>query len=100
MIQAAGAQVLGTAPSADIAEALARLLRPNAIVMDVCLNGDRDGIEAAQAIKSFSTAGVVFVTGFAEPAIRERVRAFNGTMPLNKLTEHSKLVSALAGLKI
>jgi two-component system, response regulator PdtaR len=100
MIQAAGGQILGTAPSAEIAEALAHSLRPDAIVMDVRLNGDRDGIEAAQAIKSFSTAGIVFVTGFAEAAIWERVRAFKCTMPLDKLTGHSTLVSALASLMI
>jgi DNA-binding NarL/FixJ family response regulator len=97
-IQAAGAQVIGTAPSADLAEALARSLQPDAIVMDVRLSGDRDGIEAAQAIRSFSNAGVVFITGFGETAIRERVYAFNGTMPLCKFTEERMLVSALAGL--
>jgi two-component system, response regulator PdtaR len=46
-IEDAGAQVLGTAASAETAETLARDLQPDAVVMDVRLLGDRDGIDAA-----------------------------------------------------
>jgi two-component system, response regulator PdtaR len=47
VIEDAGAQVLGTAASAEAAEALARDLQPDAVLMDVRLFGDRDGVDAA-----------------------------------------------------
>jgi CheY-like chemotaxis protein len=98
MIEDAGGKAVGTACSACTAEALTKALSPDAILMDVRLLGDRDGIDAATAIRTFSQAPVIFVTAYSEPATRKRIRTFNGTEPVVKPAEPHALISAMAAV--
>jgi DNA-binding NarL/FixJ family response regulator len=47
--------------------------------MDIRLMGAMDGIEAARQIKVFSSAMLIFTTGYQDPDLRERAMALNPT---------------------
>jgi DNA-binding NarL/FixJ family response regulator len=69
-----GMDVCGTAATADEAVALVQAQRPQVVLMDVRLEGDKDGVDAALAIHDTVGAKVIFVTGSREPATMDRIR--------------------------
>ena len=73
MVEDFGLHVCGVARSADQAVQLAGQLNPQLVLMDVRLNGSRDGVDAAIAIHQFSTAPIIYLTGSREPETLERI---------------------------
>ena len=69
-----GLEVCGTAATCDEAIALVQAQRPQVVLMDVRLAGDRDGVDAALAIHDTVGSKVIFVTGSREPATMERIQ--------------------------
>ncbi len=67
-----GFETLGPVDTADAAEALAEATRPDLVLMDIRLKGDRDGIAAAETIQRAQIAPVVFVTANADRATYAR----------------------------
>ena len=47
---------------------------PDLVIMDINLNGDMDGIEAASKIHSFSDIPVIYLTAFSDTKILERAK--------------------------
>lgn len=72
---AMGHSVLGVASSGPEAIERAAALRPDVVLMDIKLQGEMDGVEAAQAIRSAHDVPVVYLTAFADAATLRRVRA-------------------------
>lgn len=72
-LQDLGMTVCGTAATADEAVALAQARRPAIVLMDVRLNGERDGVDAAIAIHETVGSKVIFVTGSRDAATMERI---------------------------
>jgi two-component system, response regulator PdtaR len=70
----AGFDVVGIGASAEEALDLAAEQRPQLVVMDVRLNGDRDGIEAAIELFSLHNIRCVFATAHHTPATRQRAQ--------------------------
>ena len=70
-----GIEVCGTAASADAAIALAVKHRPSIVLMDMRLQGKKDGVDAAVAIDQLVGAKVIFITGSKEPTTLERIGA-------------------------
>lgn len=68
-----GMTVCGTAASADEAVALVQATRPAIVLMDVRLDGEKDGVDAAITIHETVGSKVIFVTGSREPATMERI---------------------------
>ena len=66
--------VCATAASAEEAIALAQAYRPELVLMDVRLVGDKDGVDAALAIHHSVGAKVLFITGSRVLATLERSR--------------------------
>jgi CheY-like chemotaxis protein len=69
-----GYAVPGVASSGAHAIALAELLEPDLVLMDVTLKGDMDGIAAAETIRARRPVPIVFVTAYADPATVERAK--------------------------
>jgi two-component system, response regulator PdtaR len=69
-----GMSVCGTAATADEAVALVQASRPAVVLMDVRLQGDKDGVDAAIAIHETVGSKVIFITGSREPATMERIK--------------------------
>jgi len=72
-IEDMGLEVCATADTADGAVALARSHCPAIILMDVRLRGERDGIDAAQAIYESVGSKIIFITGSREQKTIDRI---------------------------
>ena len=68
-----GLEVCGTAATADGALEMARAHHPYLVLMDVRLQGERDGIQASEDICEQVGSKVIFITGSREPATLERI---------------------------
>jgi len=72
-----GFDVCGSAGTgADALDCVAKM-QPDIVLMDIGLNGDMDGIEAAGQIKKNSTIPVIFVTAHTGGEILSRAKAVN-----------------------
>jgi DNA-binding NarL/FixJ family response regulator len=61
-----GITVLDTAANFEDAVSKTQLLRPDLIVMDINLQGNRNGVEAAETIRNFSHSPIVFQSACTE----------------------------------
>jgi len=67
--------VLGIAMSAEEAVRLCEQERPDAVLMDIRLQGASDGIEAAIQLRRRFGIGSIFMTAHGEPDTQARARA-------------------------
>jgi CheY-like chemotaxis protein len=65
-----GCQVIGTAASGEEAVELASASRPDVVLMDVQLQGEMSGTEAARQIQEITGSPIIFVTAFASVFVR------------------------------
>lgn len=72
-VEEMGHSVCGTAATADEAIHLAQAHRPSVVLMDMRLQGEKDGVDAALAIYSTVQAKVIFVTGSREQSTIDRI---------------------------
>ena len=72
-IEDLGLKVCATADSADAAVVQAETHRPAIILMDLRLRGERDGVDAAQAIYNKVDSKIVFITGSREQKTIDRI---------------------------
>ena len=70
-----GHTVVGVAVSASQAVQLAEREKPDVVLMDIRLNGDRDGIEAAEEIYTRLRIQSIFVSANSDPRTRQRAVA-------------------------
>ncbi len=69
-----GYQVVGVASSGKAAIAKAVELKPDLILMDIKLQGEMDGIEAAGKIKLHQNIPVIFLTAYSDDATLKRAK--------------------------
>ncbi len=79
-----GFEVLGTARSSEDAEAFLRSQRPDVIIMDIYLKGEKNGLELAQEIHSKDPIPILFLTASTRPEIVEAINALKGCRYLSK----------------
>ena len=94
-LKAKGHDVVGYASSGEEAIELAASTAPDLLLVDIRLNGDIDGIEAARRLKSTLGAPVVYVTAYAESAVLDRAIATNIQAYLVKPYDDSELAAAI-----
>lgn len=75
LLHALGHVAVAVAVSSDQAVALAERERPDVVLMDIRLNGPRDGIDAADEIRRRFGIGSLFVTANTDPETRRRAAA-------------------------
>jgi DNA-binding NarL/FixJ family response regulator len=91
-----GFEVCGLAPSAREARALAMSNQPDVVVMDVYLDGCRDGIEAGRWLREVCEV-VVFVTSYSDKATVERIHEqVPGAPVLQKPVYRERLAEAIS----
>jgi len=49
-------------------------IRPDLVLMDIKLKGDKDGIELAEIIKQMMDVPLIFVTSYSDPSVIERAK--------------------------
>jgi CheY-like chemotaxis protein len=73
-IRQMGYEVVGTTDTGEEAIELARLHRPELMLMDIQLAGAMDGITAAQQIHRECDLPILFLTANSDPDTNERMR--------------------------
>ena len=86
-----GLEVCGTAATADEAIAMAERHRPSLVLMDVRLQGNKDGVDAALAINASVGSKVIFITGSNEPETLARIQLDHPSAVLFKPVSHKQL---------
>jgi DNA-binding NarL/FixJ family response regulator len=94
-IEDGGWQVCATAGTAKDAIAAAQKYRPSIVLMDVRLQGDKDGIYAARTIQDSVGSKVIFITGSREPATLARIEQCQPSAVLFKPISDRQLREAL-----
>ena len=90
-----GFTVAGMAADAPTAVRLAGETRPDLVLMDIRLNGPRDGVDAAVEIRDRFGIRSLFVTGNAETARTPRAAAAKAAGVLSKPYRESEVVAAV-----
>jgi DNA-binding NarL/FixJ family response regulator len=101
-MEALGFEVTGLAANARQALSLAMNDKPDLVVMDIYLNGARDGIEAARSIRQTFGTQIVFVTAYTDDdGIMERIHKQVPDAPvLPKPLYGNRLASAIEQLHL
>jgi CheY-like chemotaxis protein len=73
MITAAGGENVGVISTALATVGAAGVIHPDAVIMDIHLSGEMDGVDAAGIIRSRRRTPVVFITG-TEPDAEMQAR--------------------------
>lgn len=86
-----GYEVVGKVASGEEAIAKAREFRPDLILMDIVMPGEKDGIDAARAIISEMDIPVVFLTAYPDEEFIERAKRIEPFGYIVKPYEKSEL---------
>jgi DNA-binding response OmpR family regulator len=85
------------APNARQAHSLSMTDRPDIVVVDVCLEGGREGIEVARWLREMFDVPVVFVTSYSDDNTVERIyQQVPGAPVLLKPVYPERLADAIA----
>jgi CheY-like chemotaxis protein len=95
----AGCEVVGIAISADEAVAKARQSLPDLILMDIRLQGDRDGIDAASEITRDLKIPIAFVTANPDAVSDARAQYARPIATVSKPFSRESLLIALAAYR-
>jgi PAS domain S-box-containing protein len=90
-----GYSVAGIAVSGEEALALAQTAKPDVVLMDIQLDGQMDGVEAAIAIRREMNIPVVFLTGNSDEQTIDRARTTEAFGYLHKPIQEREVHSAL-----
>ena len=90
-----GHSIIGTAASGEQACALALSHEPEAIIMDIGLTGEMDGIDAALCIRKNLSAPIVFASGYDTREVLERTQAISHAIFVGKPTDPQKIHDSL-----
>jgi CheY-like chemotaxis protein len=69
-----GYSISGIATSGQDAITLTNTTRPDAILMDIFLDGEMDGIEASKIIREKFATPIIFLTAYSDDKVLERIR--------------------------
>ncbi|MBI4965561.1 MAG: response regulator [Desulfomonile tiedjei] len=95
-----GYEVVSVESSGENAIASARETSPDLILMDIMLDGELDGIDAAKAIKSHSDIPIVYLTAYSDERLLSRamesVPAGYLVKPVSARSVHASIQTALS----
>ena len=89
----------GTAAAGNEVIASVRKDRPHAVLMDIGLSGNMDGIEAAHQIRIFSPVPITFTTGYPESDLKSRAREIPSSAYLPKKSRCRRHGAALLEIR-
>jgi CheY-like chemotaxis protein len=93
----AGHLVVGFAGTAERAITLADEMRPDLILMDIRLGGDRDGVDAAIEIRQRFDIPSLILSAYSDAETRERAAPAQALGFMAKPFDHALLALALNG---
>ena len=90
-----GYTVVGRASSGEEAIEKAREFRPDLILMDIVMPGEKDGIDASGEIKSEMDVPIIFLTAYADEKFVERAKRVEPVGYIVKPYEERELRAAI-----
>ncbi len=69
--------------------------RPDIVLLDIYLEGNMDGIQAALKIRSISDTPIIFITGYQDEDILEKINSIESSIFLLKPVETREIESAI-----
>jgi PAS domain S-box-containing protein len=90
-----GYDVVGVTASGEDAVAQAGVHRPDVVLMDIMLQGEMDGIRAAELIRQHFGTPVIFVTAYADDSTLQRAKITEPYAYILKPFEERELHSAI-----
>ena len=98
-MRALGFDTCDLAADGQQASRLAMCNQPDVVLMDINLEGGREGIEVARWLRTVCEAPVVFITGYTDRATVERIHEQMPDAPvLAKVGYHDRLADAVAAV--
>ncbi|MGH6735317.1 MAG: response regulator [Methyloceanibacter sp.] len=98
-LRALGFDICDLATDGEQAYWLALSDQPDVVVMDVCLEGGREGVEVARRLRKVCDAPIVFVTGYTDDATMDRIRdRVPGARVVHKPVYRDRLAEAVAAV--
>jgi DNA-binding response OmpR family regulator len=98
-MRALGFDICDLAANGQQASRLAMSNQPDVVLMDINLEGGREGIEVARWLRKVCEAPIVFITGYTDRNTVERVHAqVPGAPVLPKPVWGDRLVDAIAAV--
>lgn len=94
-LRRAGYTIAGTAPSGLEAISKAAVTRPDLVLMDIKLQGDMDGIEAARQLKEQLNAPIIYLTAYADEETLKRAQLTEAFGYLLKPFKERELVATI-----
>jgi DNA-binding NarL/FixJ family response regulator len=94
-IKAAGFSICDAVGSKDEAISSAIEHSPDIIIMDIRLNGNSDGIEAAAEIINKIKTKIIFTTGYSDPDTIQRAQQVKPVAYMVKPFEMSELIAVM-----
>lgn len=88
-------KTVGEVESGERAVELVQKYNPDVVLMDIMLEGDMDGIEAAHLIREFSSVPIVFITGNSDKAHISRASEVRNSKFLKKPLSEERLKKAV-----
>ena len=71
---------------------------PDLILMDISLTDEMSGLEAAEKIREFSKAPIIFISGYNDPTKEGESAALDNTVFLSKPVPVSKILEIIKQL--
>ena len=87
-----GYEVIGIEYTGEKAIETTNLQMPDLIIMDIRLMGELDGIEAARLINLNHEIPIIFITGFPEDEIKNRLHGITYESIVNKPIQFEELL--------
>lgn len=86
---------IGEIKDGKTAVQLVKKYQPEVVIMDIMLEGDMDGIEAAKSIRAFSDVPIIFITGNTDNETVNRASKISNSDFLIKPINEKKLSEAV-----
>jgi DNA-binding response OmpR family regulator len=90
-----GFNVIGAARSSAEAETMLAAERPDVIIMDVYLKGEKTGLQLAQEINAIDPIPIIFLTASSKPEVVEGIRSIRDAEYLVKPIDSDSLIGLL-----
>ena len=90
-----GYEVAGMASNFTDAVRISKEEAPDLVLMDIRINGNKDGIDTAREIKDICGASVVFITAYSDSVLFERCLSINPSGYIVKPFREQELRNAI-----
>lgn len=95
MLESLSYDVVGIAETGESAIAMASELKPDLVLIDIMLNGELDGIDAAKKILESSGISIIYVTGGSIAYYRKKASQTDYAGILTKPFDRESLAAAI-----